>query len=73
MILFNGVATQSGAGVAKGGVVRDAAVRAAAIQRVLDSAAADGFGCLGSIPSPVAGAKKGNVEQLIHLTTPESP
>lgn len=59
------------AGVGKGGVVRDPAVRAAAIARVLEAARSAGFATLGAVPSPVAGAKKGNIEELVHLRTPE--
>lgn len=58
------------AGVGKGGVVRDPEVRAAAIERVLEAARQAGFAAHGAIPSPIAGAKKGNIEELVHLTTP---
>ncbi len=58
------------AGIGSGGVVRDPEVRAQAIERVLDAAIAQGFTALGTLPSPIAGAKKGNVEELIHLRTP---
>jgi len=61
------------AGVGKGGVVRDPGVRAAAIERVLEAARQAGFAANGAIPSPVAGAKKGNIEELIHLTVPGAP
>jgi 23S rRNA (cytidine1920-2'-O)/16S rRNA (cytidine1409-2'-O)-methyltransferase len=53
--------------VGKGGVVKDEAVRSAAIATVVASAEAGGARSLGVIDSPIAGAKKGNVEALIHL------
>jgi 23S rRNA (cytidine1920-2'-O)/16S rRNA (cytidine1409-2'-O)-methyltransferase len=52
--------------VSKGGVVRDPAVREAAIARVLGAARELGLECLGRVPSPIAGPA-GNVEELIHL------
>jgi 23S rRNA (cytidine1920-2'-O)/16S rRNA (cytidine1409-2'-O)-methyltransferase len=52
--------------VSKGGVVRDPAVREAAIARVLGVARELGLDCLGRTPSPIAGPA-GNVEELIHL------
>jgi len=55
--------------VGKGGVVRDLAVREAAITAVLAAAAALGLSCLGRIPSPIAGPA-GNVEELAHLRRP---
>lgn len=59
-------------GVSKGGVVRDDAVRAATIASVIAAAEAAGFASGGTVPSPVPGAKKGNVEELVHLTLPEA-
>lgn len=53
--------------VGKGGVVRDAAQRRAALDTVLDSARSIGFAVVGDLESPVPGAKKGNVEYLAHL------
>ena len=52
--------------VAKGGVVRDSAVREQAIERVLATARELGLDCLGRIPSPLPGPA-GNVEELAHL------
>lgn len=52
--------------VGKGGIVRDAAKRLAALHRVEDFAVQHGFQSQGSICSPVAGAK-GNVEFLLYL------
>jgi 23S rRNA (cytidine1920-2'-O)/16S rRNA (cytidine1409-2'-O)-methyltransferase len=52
----------------KGGVVRDPALREAAIERVLSWAKNAGLRCLGGIDSPVAGPK-GNVEHLALLMT----
>lgn len=57
--------------VGRGGVVRDDALRREAVESVLAAARALGFEVLGSIPSPVHGAK-GNVEYLAHLRLPES-
>ncbi len=57
--------------VGKGGVVRDPALRGAAVARVLAAAAELGFTVLGEAESPVPGAKKGNVEVSVHLRRPE--
>ncbi len=53
--------------VGKGGVVRDAGVREAAIVRVVEAAAELGLRCEGRIPSPLPGPA-GNVEELAHFT-----
>lgn len=52
--------------VGKGGVVRDAAVREAAIAAVLAAAESLGLRCCGRLPSPLPGPA-GNVEELVHL------
>jgi 23S rRNA (cytidine1920-2'-O)/16S rRNA (cytidine1409-2'-O)-methyltransferase len=52
--------------VERGGVVRNPAVREAAITAVLDAAAGLGLTCLGRVPSPIPGPA-GNVEELAHL------
>jgi 23S rRNA (cytidine1920-2'-O)/16S rRNA (cytidine1409-2'-O)-methyltransferase len=57
--------------IAKGGVVADAAIREAAVAKVLDDAQGLGFGCLGQMVSPIQGAKAGNIEHLIHIRTPK--
>ena len=49
------------------GVVRDAAVHLRVVDEVKAAAAAVGLTPLDSIPSPVRGAAKGNVEFLLHL------
>ncbi len=54
--------------VGSGGVVRDPAIRQAAIDDVRSAAEHLGWTWNGSIPSPIAGAKKGNIEELVHLT-----
>ena len=54
-----------GTGVGEGGVVRDPAVRRAAIERVASAAAASGAGTLAVMRSPIAGPA-GNVEFLLH-------
>lgn len=53
--------------VGKGGVVRDARLRRQALEAVCEFAGASGFDVVGTIESPVPGAKKGNVEYLVHL------
>lgn len=59
--------------VGKGGVVRDPALRQAAVQQVASAATDLGFTVLGVVESPVTGAKKGNVEYLMHLALQSSP
>jgi 23S rRNA (cytidine1920-2'-O)/16S rRNA (cytidine1409-2'-O)-methyltransferase len=54
-------------GVGRGGRVRDDAVRAQAIAGVVAEAGSQGFDVRGTVPSPLAGLKAGNVEELIHL------
>lgn len=53
--------------VKAGGVVRDDAVRAEAIERVSRAAIALGFVVRGAIDSPLPGARSGNVEHFLHL------
>lgn len=50
-----------------GGLLADPAARAAAIDAVLAEAEAEGFVVCGTVTSPIAGAKSGNVEELVHL------
>jgi 23S rRNA (cytidine1920-2'-O)/16S rRNA (cytidine1409-2'-O)-methyltransferase len=52
--------------VAKGGVIRDPAVREQTIERVLAGARDLGLECVARIPSPLPGPA-GNVEELAHL------
>lgn len=52
--------------VGPGGRV-EAGLRPVALARVATEAAAQGFSVLGSMDSPVAGVKAGNVELLLHL------
>jgi 23S rRNA (cytidine1920-2'-O)/16S rRNA (cytidine1409-2'-O)-methyltransferase len=54
--------------VGKGGIVRDEAKRAAAIEAVVACASELGFAVHGVIESPIKGAE-GNVEYLMHATT----
>ena len=54
--------------VGRGGVVRDAGVRAAALEGVLEAVTAQGYAVLGTMESPLRGAE-GNVEYLAHLRT----
>ena len=58
--------------VMRGGVVRDPAARAAALDRVRDFAAARGFAVGPAIDSPIPGPA-GNVEFLLLLHTPVGP
>lgn len=53
--------------VGKGGVVRDPLVRQQTIDSVQEAAEALGWRWQGTIPSPITGAKKGNIEALIHI------
>ncbi len=54
-------------GVNKKGKLRSEADRSAAIAAVRDTAVAMGFDLLGSMDSPLAGAKAGNIEHFLHL------
>ena len=58
--------------VGKGGIVRDDAKRAAAVESVVAFAREIGFEVEGVIESPVKGAE-GNVEYLMHADTPAGP
>lgn len=53
--------------VGKGGVVRDPQLRREAVTQVVEAARGLGFAPAGTVESPVAGAKKGNVEYLVYL------
>ena len=55
--------------VGKGGIVRDDAARAQALVDVRAAAVALGFAAKGETTSPITGGK-GNIEFLLHLTTP---
>ncbi len=55
--------------VGKGGIVRDPAKRASAVNSVESFALRTGYRVLGNIPSPVAGAE-GNQEFLLYLRLP---
>ncbi|HCH64693.1 MAG TPA: TlyA family rRNA (cytidine-2'-O)-methyltransferase, partial [Deltaproteobacteria bacterium] len=59
-------------GLKKGGVVRDDHTRAEAIAKVVDDARKTGFAVRGTVASPIAGARSGNIEELIHLGIPRS-
>ena len=59
--------------VGKGGVVRDQSLREEAVEGVCSAARAQGFEVSGTMESPVAGAKKGNVEYLVHLRLAGTP
>jgi 23S rRNA (cytidine1920-2'-O)/16S rRNA (cytidine1409-2'-O)-methyltransferase len=54
--------------IAKGGIVRDPKARLAAIEGIRAAAEEYGAHCNGIIDSPIPGAKKGNIEALIHLS-----
>ncbi|MGB7914197.1 MAG: SAM-dependent methyltransferase, partial [Rhodomicrobium sp.] len=53
--------------IGKGGIVKDAAARLAAIQRVTDHIEAAGWTILGTLPSPIKG-QDGNEETLVAAT-----
>ena len=53
-----------------GGLVKDPQVRQQAINRVIANFISAGCRIVGHIPSPIAGAKKGNVEELVCLYFP---
>lgn len=57
--------------VGKGGIVRDPAQRALILETVVEFARRAGSQVVGSIPSPVAGAR-GNREFLLYLQVPKS-
>jgi len=58
------------AGIGKGGIVKDARMREAALQKVVDAAKAIGFDALGAIQSPITGGD-GNIEYLVHFRKTE--
>ncbi len=58
--------------VGRGGVVREPELRADAVAAVVESARGLGLRLAGSCESPIRGAKKGNVELLVHLL-PDGP
>ena len=60
-------------GLRRGGVVKDDDTRAAAIAGVVEDAVAQGFVVHGTVASPIAGARSGNIEELIHLSLPGEP
>ncbi len=53
--------------VSKGGVVREERLRQSALDKVSQAAKMVGFDVVDHIDSPIKGAKKGNVEYLLHL------
>jgi 23S rRNA (cytidine1920-2'-O)/16S rRNA (cytidine1409-2'-O)-methyltransferase len=60
------------AGVGKGGIVRDEALREQAVEKVAEAARRLGLTPAGSVPSPITGAK-GNIEYLLHLKNEGEP
>jgi 23S rRNA (cytidine1920-2'-O)/16S rRNA (cytidine1409-2'-O)-methyltransferase len=58
--------------VGRGGIVRDEAVRARAVGRVVAAAAAQGLSLVGVVPSPITGAD-GNVEFLAAFRAGSGP
>ena len=56
--------------VGRGGVVRDPELRERAVESVVRFAAGLGLELRATTTSPLAGAKKGNVEIFVHLATP---
>jgi len=57
-------------GLKKGGLVKDEATRQAAIDQVVVEASDMGFAVRGTVASPIAGARSGNIEELVHLFLP---
>ena len=57
------------ADVGKGGIVRDEAARARALEEVRAAAVALGYAAVADAVSPITGGK-GNVEFLLHLRAP---
>jgi 23S rRNA (cytidine1920-2'-O)/16S rRNA (cytidine1409-2'-O)-methyltransferase len=57
-------------GIGPGGLVSDDGLRRAAVVSVSAAAEAGGFRVLGEMESPVAGARAGNREWLLHLAKP---
>jgi 23S rRNA (cytidine1920-2'-O)/16S rRNA (cytidine1409-2'-O)-methyltransferase len=55
--------------ISRGGVVRDDAVRAAAVRDVIEIARSLGFEETGTVESRIAGAKKGNREVFVLFLT----
>jgi 23S rRNA (cytidine1920-2'-O)/16S rRNA (cytidine1409-2'-O)-methyltransferase len=53
--------------VSRGGLVRDATARAAAVHKVIKEFEAQGFGTVSLARSPVAGRRAGNVEYPLWL------
>lgn len=53
--------------VASGGVVRDPAVHAEVVARVVAACEAEGLACRGWMESPIKGATAGNTEFLAHF------
>ena len=58
-------------GLKKGGLVKDEVTRQAAIDQVVADASDMGFDVRGTVASPIAGARSGNVEELVHLFVPQ--
>ena len=61
---------EAGPGQTRNGRLRDPAVRAAAIAEVVAAAEETDARVLGTVASSLPGAKKGNVEELLHLQLP---
>lgn len=57
-------------GLRSGGLVKDEETRARAIAEVVDDARAQGFVVHGTVASPIAGAKSGNIEELLYVSLP---
>lgn len=60
-------------GVGRGGRVKSDEIRDEAVSEVVAACGNAGFRILGTCRSPIAGAKAGNVEELVHLAFPERP
>ncbi len=53
-----------------GGLVKDPKIRKEAIDKVISVFVSEGCTIIGHIPSPIAGAKKGNIEELVCFSFP---
>ena len=62
---------EAGIGQTKKGLIKDSTIRDKAIMKVIESFQQSGLLVIEHMPSPIPGAKKGNIEHLIHVRFPE--
>ena len=58
---------EAGIGQTSKGLIKDNKIRQKAIDNVVHAFTSSGLMVINQMPSPIAGAKKGNIEHLIHL------